>query len=248
MNSIPGIDALADPLATLLGAWSVQLNAWSILFRTLVALLLSAVIGWERSTKRHSAGLRTFMLVSLVGTLAAMLDCYVHLMTGSGFFILSAGTIIGAATISIHSVFYSSRNQIKGLTTAVGLWAAGLIGMAVGMGLYTLALISFVALLVALLWFPPLELAFKNHSNHFEVHLELNSSVSLQDFVTVIRRLGLSIDEIEQNPAYVGSGLAVYSIAISVSNEMLKKYKTHKEIIEALRTLDFVYYIEEMHN
>jgi putative Mg2+ transporter-C (MgtC) family protein len=93
-----------------------------------------------------------------------------------------------------------------------------------------------------------LEVAFKNRSNHFEVHLELNSSVSLQDFVTVIRRLGLSIDEIEQNPAYVGSGLAVYSIAISVSNEMLKKYKTHKEIIEALRTLDFVSHIEEMHN
>lgn len=68
----------------------------------------------------------------------------------------------------------------------------------------------------------------------------------LQDFVTVFRRLGLTIDEIEQNPAYVGSGLSVYSISISVSNEMLKKYKTHAEIIEALKSLDYVYHIEEM--
>jgi len=68
----------------------------------------------------------------------------------------------------------------------------------------------------------------------------------LQDFVTVIRRLGLTIDEIEQNPAYVGSGLSVYSISISVSNETLKKYKTHAEIIEALKSLDYVYHIEEM--
>ena len=39
---------------------------------------------------------------------------------------------------------------------------------------------------------------------------------------------------------------AYYSIAISVSNEMLKKYKSHGEIIEALKTLDYVYHIEEM--
>ena len=78
------------------------------------------------------------------------------------------------------------------------------------------------------------------------VHLELTNSVCLQDFVTVIRRLGLTIDEIEQNPAYVGSGLSVYSISITISSEMLKKYKTHTEIIEALKSLDYVYHIEEM--
>ena len=110
----------------------------------------------------------------------------------------------------------------------------------------SIALISYAAMLCILFWFPPLELAFNNRSNHFEVHLELTSSVCLQDFVTVIRRLGLKIDEIEQNPAYVGSGLSVYSISITGSNEMLKKYKTHAEIIEALKSLDYVYHIEEM--
>ena len=120
------------------------------------------------------------------------------------------------------------------------------IGIALGLGFYTVALASYAALLCILFWFPPLEVAFNNRSNHFEVHLELTSSVRLQDFVTVIRRLGLKIDEIEQNPAYVGSGLSVYTISISVSSEMLKKYKTHEEIIEALRSLDYVYHIEEM--
>ena len=86
----------------------------------------------------------------------------------------------------------------------------------------------------------------KNRSNHFEVHLELISSAHLQSFVTTIRRLGLTIDDIEANPAYVGSGLSVYSIAISISSAELKKYKTHNEIIEALSTLDYVYHIERM--
>ena len=235
-----------DPIAALFGSWSSDLTLGAILLRVFLSLLLSAVIGWERSSKRHSAGLRTFMLVALAGTMASLLDSYLYANNGSGHFLLSVGAVIGGAVISIHSIFYSSRNQIKGLTTTVGLWAAGIIGIALGLGYYTVALISFAALLCALLWFPALESTLKNRSNHFEIHLELTNSVSLQDFVTVIRRLGLTIDEIEQNPAYVGSGLSVYSIAISVSNEMLKKYKTHAEIIEALKSLDYIYHIEEM--
>ena len=242
MNSV-----FTDPVSTLLGSWASGITTGSILLRLLLALTLGAIIGWERSNKRHSAGLRTFMLAFLIGTLAALLDSYVFADSGkSSLFLLSGATIIGASVISVHSVFYSSRNQIKGLTTAVGLWVAIVIGIALGMGYYTVALASFAALLCALLWFPALEIAFKNRSNHFEIHLELTNSVSLQDFVTVLRRLGITIDEIEQNPAYTGSGLSVYSIAISVSNEMLKKYKSHGEIIEALKTLDYVYHIEEM--
>lgn len=236
-----------DPIASLLGEWSCGITLGSILLRVLLSLVMGAVIGWERSNKRHSAGLRTFMLAFLIGTLSAVLDSYLFADAGKhGYFLLSAGTVIGASVIAVHSVYYSSRNQIKGLTTAVGLWVAVVIGVALGIGYYTVALAAFAALLCILLWFPPLEIAFKNRSNHFEVHLELTNNLCLQDFVTVIRRLGLTIDEIEQNPAYVGSGLSVFSISISVSNQMLKKYKTHAEIIEALKSLDYVYHIEEM--
>ena len=239
--------AVFDPIAQAMGSWASDITVGSILLRVLLSLIMGAVIGWERSNKRHSAGLRTFMLAFLTGTLASLLDSYIFAGSGKrGFFLLSAGTTVGAAVIAVHSVFYSSRNQIRGLTTAVGLWVAIIIGVSLGMGYYTVALTAFAALLCILFWFPPLETALKNRSNHFEVHLELTNSVCLQDFVTVIRRLGLTIDEIEQNPAYVGSGLSVYSIAISVGNEMLKKYKTHSEIIEALKSLEYVYHIEEM--
>ena len=238
---------LSDPIAGVLGEWSAGLTVGSILLRIMLSLAMGAVIGWERSNKRHSAGLRTFMLTFLTGTVAAILDSFLFCASGNkSLFLLSVGVVIGAAIIAVHSMFYSSRNQIKGLTTAVGLWGAVITGIAVGMGCYTVGLAAFAALLCILFWFPPLEMALNNRSNHFEVHLELTNSVSLQDFVTVIRRLGLRIDEIEQNPAYVGSGLSVYSISISVSSEILKKYKTHTEIIEALKTLDYVYHIEEM--
>lgn len=235
-----------DPIAMKLGAWSVEIGAAAVIFRILLSVALAAVIGCERSSKRHSAGLRTFILVSLASTVAMLLDIYLS-SQGDELYIISASTVIAAAIISVNSMLFSSRNQIKGLTTSMGLWATGIIGLTAGAGLYTVTLVSFAALLCCLSLFPAFETYLKNRSNHFEVHLELKSSEYLQDFVTVIRRLGLFIDDIESNPAYVNSGLSVYSIAISIDSAELKKYKTHKEIIEALKTLDYIYHIEEMH-
>ena len=238
--------SIVDPAAKLLGEWAIGINLYSILLRTALSLVLAAVIGCERSSKRHAAGLRTFMLASLASTVALLLDLYLLRTTGSGFFLLSAASVIGIAILSVNSVLYSSRNQIKGLTTSAGLWACGILGLAIGAGFYTVMLVSFLALLCSLSLFPWFELYLKNRSNHFEVHLELKNVSYLQNFVTTIRELGLIIDDIEMNTAYVHSGLSVYSVSISIASEELHKYKTHAEIIEALRSLEYIYHIEEM--
>ena len=239
------MNTIIDPIAAYLGQWSIEINIWSILFRIMLSVGLAAIIGCERSSKRHSAGLRTFILVSLASTVAMMLDEFIMVETVK-LPLVSAATVVASAIISVNSILFSSRNQIKGLTTSVGLWACGIIGLTAGAGYYTVTLISFFALLSSLSFFPTFETYLKNRSNHFEVHLELINSTYLQNFVTTIRRLGLMIDDIESNPAYVNSGLSVYSVAITISSAELKKYKTHKEIIEALRTLEYVYHIEEM--
>lgn len=237
---------MTDPLAKVLGEWSQTLNGWSVFFRISLSVILSAVIGYERSSKRHSVGFRTFILVSLAMTVTMLLDESLTANGQSGLFILSCAGIVGVAIISVHSLLVSSRSQIRGLTTAVGLWTCAIIGLTIGAGYYTITLISFVVLLCCLAFFPSLERYLKNRSNHFEIHLELKNNNYLQNFVGTIRRLGLTIDNIEANSAYANSGLSVYSIAISITSQELKKYKTHTEIIEALRSLDYIYHIEEM--
>ena len=233
---------LHDPIAALLGSWAAEINVWSALLRIALAILCSAIIGCERATKRHAAGLRTFMLACLASAIAMMVDQSL----GGGIPIVSAAAVIGVAIISSNSILYSSRSQIKGLTTSMGLWAIVALGLAIGAGLYALALIGFGALLCCLSLFPPFEAYLKDRSNHFEVHLELKDRRNLQDFVTTIRRLGLRIDDIESNPAYLNSGLSVYSISVTITSPELKKYKRHDEIIEALRSLDYVYFIDEL--
>ena len=235
-----------DLIAGLLGPWSTELGLGAILLRAALSVLFSAVIGCERSSKRHSAGLRTFILVSITGTAAMLTDRLLMELAGVPVPLLSAAAVIGMATISGNSILFSSKNQIKGLTTSAGLWCCGMIGMALGAGLYTLSLVLFLLLLCSMSGLPVLEKHLKDRSNHFEVHLELKNKGDLADFVATIRALGIRIDDIESNPAYIGSGLSVFSVSFTVTSPELKQYKKHAEIIEALRSLDYVYYIEEM--
>ena len=233
---------MQDPIAVFLGEGEGGSVLGTLILRIVLSVVLAAIIGYERSTKRHSAGLRTFILVSLACTIVMLLDLYLD----KGFCLLSAAALIGLATITVNSIVFSSRSRIKGLTTAVGLWASGIVGFTVGAGFYTVTIISFVALLFVLSWFPKLESYLKDRSNHFDIHLELKNISHLKDFVTTIRELGITVDDIESNPAYVNSGLSVYSIALTINSSELKKYKKHSEIITALSTLEYVYHIEEM--
>lgn len=237
---------MSDPIAQHLGSWSQEINVLSICLRIALAVFLTSVIGCERSSKRHSAGLRTFVLISFSSTICMILDIYLMQTQAIDIPILSAATMISAASISGKSILFSSRGQIKGLTTSAALWSCAALGFTIGAGLYTVTLIVFAFLLCILSAFPTIEVYLKNRSNHFEIHLELKNIEYLRDFVTVSRRLGLRIDDIESNPAYVGSGLSVYTITVTICSSELKKYKTHHEIIEALKSLDYIYHLEEL--
>ncbi len=236
-----------DPIAELLGSWSQDFGTASILFRLVLSFIFSAAIGCERSSKRHSAGLRTFIVVSLGATAAMLVDLFLMSMhQGIGLPVLSGATVVGIGILSTYSILFSSKSQIKGLTTAVSLWACAVMGLAVGAGLYTVSLAAFIAFFFSLYILPAAEKYLKDHSNHFEIHLELNDKQDLGSFTATLRQLGLKIDDIESNPAYLNSGLAVYSISLTIIGKELKKYKSHNEIIEALSTLDYVSYIEEL--
>ena len=237
---------IIDPLAIAMGEWSSSITLGSIFFRLGVTFIFSIIIGCERSSKRHSAGLRTFMILYLATTISGMLDMFLFESFGFSFAVISALSVVACAILSLKSVFLSSKNQIRGLTTSFTLWESGLVGIAVGFGFYTIALVGFIISLCSLSAFPALERYLKNRSNHFEIYLELTNQNCLKEFVSIIRKLGLKIDDIEFNSAYENSGLSVYSISLTVISKELKKYKTHKEIIEAISSLDYVQHIEEM--
>lgn len=237
---------IIDPLAKVMGMWSAKITIGSIFLRLSLSIILAAILGCERASKRHSAGLRTFLVISLASTISSMIDMFLIESYELKFAFVSVACVIALASISINSIVFSAKSQIKGLTTSASLWACGIIGIAIGIGFYTIALIGFLILLCSLSLLPNMERYLKNRSNHFEIHLELKSKNDLPNFMATIRELGLRIDEIEMNSAYLNSGLSVYSVSLTIISPELKKYKTHTEIISAIQSLEYVNYIEEM--
>lgn len=110
--------------------------------RLLVALALGALLGYERESVGASAGLRTHMLVSLGSALFVLvplqagmsLEDVSRILQGvaAGIGFLGAGAIL-----KLHD-----ENQIKGLTTAAGIWLTAATGVAAGMGLEATAVLS----------------------------------------------------------------------------------------------------------
>ena len=232
-----------DPIAG--NSFLASLNIWSILIRIVAVLILSSLLGVERAQKRHAAGLRTFILASLFSVTGGIVDVFLIEKYGLSFPVISAAIIVGIAIISANTMLYSSRSQIRGLTTAVALFSSTFIGLTMGFGLYTVSLIGFFILVIVLSVLPSLEMYLKNRSNHFEIHLELKNKTDLPVFLDVTRKLGLRIDDMEMNPAYANSGVAAYTVSLTVTSEMLKKYKSHEQIIDALKQLECIILIEE---
>lgn len=232
-----------DPIGKLFGEWAYSINIYSICLRILLSIIFGFIIGYERSLKRHSAGLRTFILMTLMGTLASILDMSLLINDKINLYLLSSVTILGAVFIGTNSMLFSSKKQIKGLTTATALWLCVMLGLVIGFGYYLVSIILMILIIVILSAFPKIEFFLKNHSNHFEIHLELNDKSKLQDIIYTLRKIHIRVDDIELNNAYICSGLSVYTISLTDEE---KKIRNHKEIIEALATLKYVNHIEEI--
>ena len=230
-----------DPIAKLLGNWAVEVTVPSILLRLVAALLFAFLVGSERSAKGHTAGLKTFILFSLATTVCMIVD-----MCHGGVPYCSMAAIVGGAMLSGNSILFGAKNQIKGLTTSTWLWTCGIFGLVVGAGMYLVAVLLAVVYAVILWCFPEVEKRLKQHSRHFEIHLELLNRNDLQSFLTTLRKLGMRVDDVEMNSAFINSGLFVYSLRLTIESAELKKYKTHDELIEALRSIEYIHFIEEI--
>ncbi len=135
-----------------------------IILRLTLATVLGAIIGLEREMRDHPAGLRTHMLTAAAAALFAVLTLELfHEVRETGgegpnadpirvVEAVTAGVAFLAAGAIIHG-----RGTVHGLTTGAGMWLAGAIGVACGIGRFTIAVIALVLTVVVLSLFRLLE-------------------------------------------------------------------------------------------
>ena len=123
---------------------------FTVLIRVVVATLLGAVVGFQRERAGKPAGLRTHILVSL-GTAVVVLACSASGMDMAGESRVIQGIVTGIGFIGAGSILkVSEERDIRGLTTAAGLWLTAAIGVACGLGTIGIALIGSVLALIVL--------------------------------------------------------------------------------------------------
>lgn len=126
-----------------------------IIIRLVLSVILSGLIGLERQIHRRTAGLRTHILVCLGSSLIMLtslhiFDIYKNIVPLDPARI-AAGVITGIGFLGAGAII-REREGVKGLTTAASLWVSAAIGLAVGCGFYSAALVTTVLTLGALLF------------------------------------------------------------------------------------------------
>ncbi len=119
-----------------------------LLVRISVAMLLGAIIGLQREQYGKPAGLRTHILVAM-GSALFVIAATESGMTSDGVSRVIQGLTTGIGFIGAGAILkLGQQREIYGLTTAAGIWATAAVGVAVGLGLLGLAVLS-----VILIWF-----------------------------------------------------------------------------------------------
>lgn len=199
------------------------MNIYEVALRIALAIIIGGVVGFNREYENRPAGFRTHVLVCLGATVAALIQVqlgyYVvneiaktpnlsgvlsvdtgrvicQVISGVGF--LGAGTII------------RTKASVKGLTTAASIWAVACVGIAVGMGFYTISILSGIGIVIALVLLKRFEYRFINkldiikfkieYTDRAKVIKEINETLEADDIT--IKNIEFLSDEDRRECVY----------------------------------------------
>jgi len=213
----------------------------AIVCRIVVAVLLGGILGLERGLKNRPAGLRTYMLVCVGSCLIMLTNQYVNQVFQTGDPVrMGAQVVSGIGFLGAGTIVVTRRNQIKGLTTAAGLWAAAAVGLAIGVGLYEAGILCGVVIFFVLSLVHRWDNQMRNTSRVLEIYVELNKTLNLGDFMRKVREMGLDIDDVRTEPeSSYEEGKHAYIMVLKS-----KVKRNHEQLFESIRALDGVAYVE----
>ena len=174
----------------------------SVVLRITVAFLLGGALGLERGLKQRPAGLRTHMLVCVGACMIMLTNQYIYQVFGTGDPVrMGAQVVSGIGFLGAGTIMVTKHSQIKGLTTAAGLWATAAVGLATGIGFYEAAVMGTIVIVLTLTVLSILDSKMHKKTRCFEVYVELKPEVSLGMFLDSVRSKGIAIEDIQMESA-----------------------------------------------
>lgn len=215
----------------------------SILLRILTAVVIGGVLGIERGRKNRPAGLRTYMLVCVGSCLIMLTNQYVYQFAGIGDPMrLGAQVVSGIGFLGAGTIIVTKRNQIKGLTTAAGLWASAGIGLALGIGFYEGALTAGLAIYLILTVLQRWDDKMHQNAKVMELYIEQEEDRHLGSLIRQLRNLDVEIEGLQvENDGAIEDGARAL-----IATLRLRKKNNHPLLIKDIKKMDGVLYVEEL--
>ena len=176
---------------------------WDFIIRLCVAGLCGTVIGLDREYRVKDAGFRTHFLVALGSALIMIVSQYgfadILMHTGVGLdpSRIAAQVVSGIGFIGAGTIIVTKRQNVKGLTTAAGLWTSAIIGLAFGGGFYEGGILATGFIMLAEQVFSRLEYRVLEHVPEINVYMEYEDKTCLDDVLQLYRRCDVKVLNIQ---------------------------------------------------
>lgn len=220
-----------------------SINDTSIILRLVLAIILGGAIGFERGRTGRPAGLRTHILVCLGSTLAIMTNQYIwqHFDVGDPAR-LAAQVISGIGFLGAGTIIVTGRHQVKGLTTAAGLWATACMGLAIGIGFYKAAIAACILIVFSTVVLHRLDNSMLSKSKVLDIYIEFNKMIALTSILDGMRQNEVQIDSIEMVRPPVDTNMT----AAAIMTLRLKKKSVKLDVITKINAIEGVEFVEEI--
>ena len=214
----------------------------SVTIRMLLAVLCGGLIGIERAYKRRPAGFRTHILICLGAAITTLTSqfLYLNLHYYTDMARLGAQVVAGIGFIGAGTIVVTRQHRVKGLTTAAGLWASAIIGLALGGGFYegALATVATVLVLVAES-FLPTGIPILDHVPEINLYMEYTGKPCLEEVLRFLLENKVSLQDMEitrNSGSESHNACAIFSLRFS-KGVSVDELLTHVSQIEGVITV-----------
>jgi putative Mg2+ transporter-C (MgtC) family protein len=214
------------------------------LWKLILASVCGGLIGLERELKGQPASIRTFSLVCVGAALAMVTNEYIFTsFSSSGDMARMAAQVIsGIGFLGAGTMMVTSRNQVKGLTTAATLWVTAAIGIAIGAGFYFGGIIGMGAVFSSTTVFWILDQRIVKNSRFMNIYVEGMDEKFMLRLVEYFNENGIKILDLTRRKEH-----SWYRKDICVVIELnLGRRRDHKAILEEMRKIEDLRFVEEI--
>ena len=212
--------------------------------RMVLAVLCGGIIGIEREYKRRPAGFRTHILICLGATMTTLTSqfLYLNMHYYTDMARLGAQVVAGVGFIGAGTIIVTQRQRVKGLTTAAGLWASAIIGLAIGGGFYEGALFATFLIILAELLFSKLEYRMLENAPEINLYMEYTDRSCLEQVLKLYREKNVKVLNMEITRA---TGSEHHNACAIFSLRLNKKCKVEL-LLDAIHRVEGVAAVEEL--